>query len=119
MKNFIAASCAALVLLAGMVAAETPGSKIYGGKCAKCHGVDGDGSGKAGRMLDPKPTDFTSSKWQTDRKDDAIVDVIANGNKSSKLKISRKMPEFGSKLSKDQVQSLVTVIRGFKKAKAK
>jgi mono/diheme cytochrome c family protein len=93
--------------------------KLFQGKCAKCHGAQGDGTGKTGRLLDPKPTDFTSAKWQAGMKDEDIVEAITNGGRSAKLKISKKMADYGSKLSKDQIQALVTVVRSFKKADAK
>lgn len=108
-----------LVVAGSLSAGAIDGAKLFEGKCAKCHGADGDGKGKAGKSLDPRPTDFTSAKWQSDIKDVDVVEAITYGSKSTKLKISRKMPEFGTKLKKEQVLALVTVIRSFKKSDAK
>jgi len=105
---------AAIAAATSLAAAPTDAQRLYEGKCAKCHGINGDGQGKVGKSLDPKPTDFTSVKWQSDMKDEDVVEAITNGSKSTKLKIGKKMTEYGSKLSKEQVQGLVTVIRGFK-----
>ncbi len=37
----------------------TAGQKAYVNRCSGCHGVAGDGSGPAAKMLVPKPRDFT------------------------------------------------------------
>jgi len=111
---------AATSMCAASLSAATDASKIiYEGKCSKCHGPQGDGMGKVGRSMDPKPTDFTADKWQTSVKDADIMEAITNGSKSTKLKIGRKMTPFVARLSKDQIQSLVPVIRGFKKSDGK
>ncbi len=36
------------------------GKSIYQKRCMGCHGIKGDGQGKAARFLDPKPRDFVS-----------------------------------------------------------
>jgi len=107
---------AALLLGTASLGAASAASQIYEGKCLKCHGALGDGQGRVGKLLDPKPTDFTSAKWQSETTDAVLVEAITNGSASTKLKISRKMTGFGSKLSADQIHSLVKVIRGFGKS---
>jgi len=40
------------------------GKKIYQEYCVGCHGVKGDGQGRAARFLDPRPRDFTSGTFK-------------------------------------------------------
>ncbi|MCB6575180.1 c-type cytochrome, partial [Phascolarctobacterium faecium] len=40
------------------------GKVIYDRKCALCHGVNGDGTGAAAELVDPKPRDFTSGVYK-------------------------------------------------------
>ena len=51
-------------------AAERPavdverGQKLYGGRCAVCHGADGDGRGPVAASMDPPPRDFTKGQFR-------------------------------------------------------
>jgi high-affinity iron transporter len=102
----------------GLVLGAVPvlaADKVYEAKCLKCHGALGDGNGKAADLLDPKPTNFTSADWQTKTKDEEIVEAITNGGKSTKIKIGKKMPAFGAKLSKEDIGALVKKVRSFAK----
>lgn len=110
---------AALLFGAASLGAANAGQQTYDGKCLKCHGAEGNGQGRVGKLLNPKPTDFTSAEWQSKTSDETVVEAITNGSQSTKLKIGKKMTEFGSKLSKEQILSLVKVIRGFKKPAGK
>jgi mono/diheme cytochrome c family protein len=112
-KTMITASLAlALASMAGLACAA---DQVYDGKCMKCHGANGDGKGKMADLLDPKPTDFTAADWQAKATDADITEAITNGGKSSKLKIGRKMPDFGAKLKADQIEALVKKVRSFAK----
>ena len=68
--------------------------------CVKCHGPDGKG------VIKVAP-DFTNKARMAKETDDAMASTIKNGHKP--------MPAFGSKLSDDQVKSLVAYVRTFAK----
>jgi mono/diheme cytochrome c family protein len=105
----------ALLLSSALSAtADTAVKNLYQLRCTKCHGADGTGQGKIADLLDPKPANFTSAKWQASRTDAQIVDSITNGHES-KQKLSKKMPYFGTRYSAVEIEALVTVVRGFKK----
>jgi cytochrome c oxidase cbb3-type subunit 2 len=42
----------------------TRGKIVYAGRCAGCHGVDGDGHGPAATFLEPRPRDFTTGVFK-------------------------------------------------------
>jgi cytochrome c oxidase cbb3-type subunit 3 len=114
MKKIIAAASLALAL-ASTAGPALAADKVYEVKCIKCHGANGDGKGKMADMMDPKPTDFTAADWQAKHTDEDITEAITNGGRSSKLKIGKKMPAFGEKLKKEEIQVLVKAVRGFGK----
>jgi len=82
--------------------APSDGGDLFKKNCAMCHGPDGKGY--------PHMTpDFTDPKVQASLTDKEIAETIKNGKKGT------SMPPFGSKLTDDQIQSLVTYIRSLKK----
>ena len=81
---------------------------IWKAKCKSCHGDAGKGDTKEGKK--DKVRDMTTDKWQSDWTDDKIKDVILNGSKDNK-----KMKPFKDKVSAEEVDALVKLIRGFKK----
>ena len=80
--------------------------------CAACHGKDGKGQTKMGRLLGVK--DCTDSKVQESFTDAQATKSIKEGVKESGR---QKMPAFGDQLSDDQIKALVKYIRDFKKSK--
>ena len=58
------------------------GKALYEGKgtCFNCHGKPGDGSGPAGKVLNPSPRNFTNCKFHKKRKDGELFWVIKNGS---------------------------------------
>jgi len=91
---------------AQMTAASNSGKKLYEDKCAICHGRNGKGDGPAGAALDPKPADFTRSKFWQKGVDKKIVDTIRNGH--------GVMPAFD--LTADQIQAITDYLeQAFKK----
>lgn len=77
---------------------------LYTAKCKMCHGANGAGDTPMGKKLALE--DLRSAEVQ--KKDDAdLVKVIATG--------SGKMPAFANKMSEQQINDLVAVIRGFAK----
>jgi mono/diheme cytochrome c family protein len=97
-------------------ATTPPPGPIVGGRspqenfehhCAICHGADGKAQTKKGRQL--KAKDFTKARFQQHTTDKEIVDAITNGIKK------KKMPAFKTKLSAEEIQSLVGYVRAFGK----
>ena len=78
--------------------------------CASCHGKDGKGETKAGRMAGVK--DQTDAKYQAGLTDDKMFAAIKDGLKEAD---KEKMKPFKDKLSDDEIKALVTHVRGFKK----
>ncbi|HVW22154.1 MAG TPA: cytochrome c [Opitutaceae bacterium] len=105
---FAAASAAALLALTPARAAE--GSEVYAQNCASCHGQDGAGHTKAGRMLGAK--DLGSSDYQKTFTDDEAFKSLKEG-----LTVAgkQKMKPFAGKLSDDDLKAVVTYVRTLKK----
>ena len=83
--------------------------QLYEKSCLTCHGASGKGDGPAGKMLKPPPAELAVAiKGKTDAD---IVKVIKEGGKA--LGKSAMMPAFGSKLTDDQIQSIVAYVKGF------
>jgi len=80
--------------------ADEATSKLYGAKCAMCHGADGKGDTPVGKAN--KIVDLTSADVQK-RSDEDLLDVITKGK--------NKMPAYGKSLKPDQISGLVAYIR--------
>ena len=78
--------------------------------CASCHGKDGKGQTKAGRMAGVK--DQTDAQYQAGLKDDKMFASIKEGLKEEG---KEKMKPFKDKLSDDEVKALVAYVRSLKK----
>jgi len=83
--------------------------QLYEKSCLNCHGPSGKGDGPAGKMLKPPPAELAVAiKGKADAD---IAKVIKEGGKA--LGKSALMPAFGSKLTDDQIQSVVAYVKGF------
>jgi cytochrome c6 len=80
------------------------GASLFDGKCAMCHAKDGSGNSPMGKSM--KVPDLRSKEVQK-QTDTQIYDAIAKGKKM--------MPQYGSQLSKEQINDLVAYIRTLKK----
>lgn len=103
-----------LAILTFFVAAATLGfgqpannsaASLYKTNCVPCHGPDGRGT-PVGKSL--QAADFHSTQVQQ-QSDSQLAGVISEGRGN--------MPAFGTRLSKDQIDALVTYIRTLGKAK--
>src|SRR5215472_2591427 len=82
---------------------------VFAEKCARCHGADGRGQTVLGGML--KAPNFTAAQFWTDEKNNKrLTSSITNGKK--------EMPAFGRKLSRQEINSLVVLVRHFHKPAA-
>lgn len=77
--------------------------------CASCHGKDGKGQTKAGKMAGVK--DQTDPAYQATLKDDQMFKAIKEGLKDGD-KVKMKPAEG---LSDDEIKALVAHVRSFKK----
>ena len=78
---------------------------LYDSKCAKCHGKDGRAKTFRGGLTHAR--DLSAADWQSDVSDERIYNSISNGK--------GKMPSFKKKLSDDQINSLVSYVRQFRR----
>ena len=78
-------------------------------QCASCHGKDGKGQTKAGKMAGVK--DMTTPQYHAELKDDKAFKSIKGGIKEGEK--VRMKPAEG--LSDDQIKALVAHVRAFKK----
>ena len=75
--------------------------------CAACHGPDGAGHTKAGRMAQVK--NMTDPKYQATFTDEQAAKQIKEGFKDSTGK--ERMKAFGDTLSDDEIKALVGYVR--------
>lgn len=105
-----AALTVSLILLGGVArSANIP--ENWTKNCASCHGPDGVGHTKAGRMAQVK--DMTKPEYQKTFTDEQATKQIKEGLKSSDGK--EKMRAFADKLSDDDVKALVAYVRSLSK----
>ncbi|MCA1592474.1 MAG: cytochrome c [Acidobacteria bacterium] len=78
---------------------------LYGKNCATCHGKDGRSKTFKGKLK--HAPDLTDAQWQAGKSDEHLFNSISNGRE--------KMPAFGKKLTAQQIESLVSYVRGLKK----
>jgi len=79
--------------------------------CASCHGKDGKGQTKAGRMAQVK--DMTEASYQASFDDNRALAQIKDGMKDEKGK--DRMKPFKDKLSDDEIKALIAHVRSLKK----
>ncbi len=88
---------------AGISAANA--AQLYAKHCASCHGKDGRSKTIKGKLKHAR--NLTDSEWQEKVSDERIFNSIMNGKD--------KMPSFSKKLSQEQIESLVSYVRGLRK----
>lgn len=84
-----------------------PASRLYRRHCVSCHGNDGKAQTSKGKFSHAR--DLTDAQWQTDVSDERIFNSIMNGRN-----VRGNMPAFSDKLKENDVNALVTYVRGFK-----
>lgn len=97
-----------LVLVGSLAVARADDpSALYAKNCASCHGKDGAGHTRAGRLLHVKS--LADAAYQKTFSDDKAFGDIKNGLKDSDG--NDKMKPFAEKLSDDQIKALVAYVR--------
>jgi mono/diheme cytochrome c family protein len=100
---------ASALILGGAYAA--PAGENWAKNCAACHGKDGAGHTKAGRMARVK--DLTDPQYQKSFTDAQAQKQIKEGLTAPDGKV--KMKAFGDVLSADEITSLVAYVRSLSK----
>ena len=111
---------AATLLAAGVAQADEPlphAVKLYTTYCVQCHGMNRDGNGVNSRDMAIKPRDHTDSKAMGDTPDELLFKAIKEGGLS--VNKSVLMPRWGSVLSDDDIEELVTYLRFVSKTNSK
>jgi cytochrome c553 len=98
-----------LAVLAGTWAAEP--TENWATHCASCHGKDGKGQTKAGRMAGVK--DLTDAAHQKSFTDEKAFSQIKQGMKDEKGK--ERMKPYADKLNDEEMKALVQYLRTFQK----
>ena len=106
----LAALIAALALCAIAARAAEPADN-WAKNCAACHGKDGAGHTKTGRMV--KVKDMTDAQYQKTFTDEQAANQIKNGFKDATGK--EKMKAFGDALSDAEIKALVGYVRSLQK----
>lgn len=82
----------------------SPAKILYEQNCARCHGADGRGQTSLGELYGVP--DLTDAKRQRRASDKTLANKITRGRGG--------MPSFAKKLSKEEINSLVSYVRKFK-----
>lgn len=82
---------------------------LYDKNCASCHGPNGKGDGPAGKILKPPAPDLSTTVKKASDAD--LAKIIKEGGKA--VGRSAAMPAYGAKLTDDQIQGLVQLVKGF------
>lgn len=78
--------------------------------CMSCHGKDGKGRTKAGRIA--KVKDFTDAEYQKSFTDEKAIQRLIEGIEENG---KQRMKPFGEKLSKSEMNELLAYVRQFAK----
>lgn len=81
------------------------GEVVFKGNCILCHGVNGDGKGRASKLFNPPPADLTRS----DKNDEYKRMIIRYGGAA--MGRSDKMPIWGEQLSTQEIEDVVRYLR--------
>jgi mono/diheme cytochrome c family protein len=79
----------------------------WGTYCAACHGSDGAGKTKAGRMV--KVTDLTDAGYQKSFTDDQAVTAITDGMTDKDGNV--RMRPLKDKITPDEAKALIAYVR--------
>ena len=95
-------ACLGILVFTNQVMAAD-GKEIFEKKCAKCHGMDGNGKGRAGRGLKVDPTAFNDKGIMSKLTDEEMYDAskLGGGDEFTKKHPDYKSPTSGKTLSKE------------------
>ena len=81
------------------------GEAVFKTNCTLCHGISGDGKGRAAKLYNPPPADLTHS----DKNDDYKRSIIMLGGAA--MARSPFMPVWGEQLSTQEIDDVVAYLR--------
>ena len=90
---------------------QRQGRYLYTIYCAVCHGVEGKGDGFNAFNLDPRPKDFSDSRYMNALGDSHILQTISGGGRS--VNESPLMPSYEWTLKKEEIQYIASYLRTF------
>jgi cytochrome c553 len=104
---------AGLVLLLSLTASAAAADvqENWTKHCASCHGKDGKGQTKAGKMAEVK--DFTDAAYQASFTDEHGLKQVKEGLKDKNGK--DRMKPYADKLKDEEIKELLVKIRAMKK----
>jgi cytochrome c553 len=108
LNSLLAVAVGLTVLASSAKAADV--AENWGKHCASCHGKDGKGQTKAGKMAGAK--DMTDAAYQAELKDDKALKSVKEGIKDKGKDL---MKPFAEKLSDDEIKALIAHVRTYKK----
>ena len=108
-RNALAVAASLSLMAANVSAADVAAN--WTTHCASCHGKDGKGQTKAGRMANVK--DMTEAGYQSSFDDARAYTQIKDGMKDEKGK--ERMKPFKDKLTDDEIKALIAQVRSLKK----
>lgn len=82
----------------------TRGEVVFKTNCILCHGLKGDGKGRAAKLYDPPPANLTTSDKNTDYK----IAIVSYGGEA--MGRSAVMPVWSEQLSEQQIKDVVAYI---------
>ena len=94
-----------LEYLSVVSSAEGRGQVVFKTNCILCHGVNGDGNGRAARLLNPPHANLTRS----DKNDMYKEMIITMGGAA--MGRSPRMPVWGQQLSRQEITDVVAYLR--------
>jgi mono/diheme cytochrome c family protein len=83
------------------------GKRLYEQNCASCHGLTGQGDGKAGKGLNPGPTNIAMFSKMPMASDGYLLWTVAEGG----APLQTAMPAFKNSLTADEIWKIVIYLR--------
>jgi mono/diheme cytochrome c family protein len=99
----VVAETGSLNLSGPVTVSQVNAAALYGTYCAKCHGTDGQGQTKQGKLLDAQ--DFTDAHWKSATSLSDAEATIRDGY--------RDMPSYKKRLTAPQIRALAEYSKGF------